>query len=40
VAVLASGLGYGYPRGHHDLFAAIAAAGALVSEIPPDRAPI
>lgn len=39
VAVLASGLSYGYPRGHHDLFAAIAAQGALVSECPPDRAP-
>jgi DNA processing protein len=39
VAVLASGLRYGYPRGHHDLFAAIAAQGALVSECPPDRAP-
>ncbi|HUZ25866.1 MAG TPA: DNA-processing protein DprA, partial [Streptosporangiaceae bacterium] len=39
VAVLASGLNYGYPRGHHDLFAAIAAQGALVSECPPDRAP-
>jgi DNA processing protein len=42
VAVLASGLSYGYPRGHHDLFAAIAAIaaqGALVSECPPDRAP-
>jgi DNA processing protein len=39
VAVLASGLSYGYPRGHHDLFEAIAAAGALVSEVPPDRAP-
>jgi DNA processing protein len=39
VAVLASGLSYGYPRGHHELFAAIAAQGALVSECPPDRAP-
>jgi DNA processing protein len=39
VAVLASGLSYGYPRGHHDLFEAIAARGALVSECPPDRAP-
>jgi DNA processing protein len=39
VAVLASGLRYGYPRGHHDLFAAIAARGVLVSEHPPDRAP-
>jgi DNA processing protein len=39
VAVLASGLSFGYPRGHHDLFAAIGAGGALVSEVPPDRAP-
>jgi DNA processing protein len=39
VAVLASGVSYGYPRGHHDLFAAIAAHGAVVSECPPDRAP-
>jgi DNA processing protein len=37
--VLASGLSYGYPRGHHDLFKAIVAQGALVSECPPDRAP-
>jgi DNA processing protein len=39
IAVLASGLTSPYPRGHHDLFAAICAAGALVSEVPPDRAP-
>ncbi len=39
VAVLASGLSYGYPRGHQELFAAIAAQGLLVSECPPDRAP-
>ena len=39
IAVLASGLSYGYPRGHHELFEAIAASGALVSEWPPDRAP-
>ena len=39
VAVLASGLSYGYPRGHHDLFAAVAAQGTLVSECPPDHAP-
>jgi DNA processing protein len=39
IAVLASGLSYGYPRGHHELFEAIAARGALVSEWPPDRAP-
>jgi len=39
IAVLASGLSYGYPKGHHELFAAIAARGAVVSECPPDRAP-
>ncbi len=39
IAVLASGLGYGYPKGHHELFAAIAGQGALVSEWPPDRGP-
>jgi len=39
IAVLASGLSYAYPRGHHDLFAAIAAQGVLVSECPPDRPP-
>ncbi|HSZ99372.1 MAG TPA: DNA-processing protein DprA [Streptosporangiaceae bacterium] len=39
VAVLAGGLEFGYPRGHGDLFGAIAAAGALVSECPPDRGP-
>jgi DNA processing protein len=39
VAVLASGLSYGYPRGHHELFAAIAAQGLVISECPPDRAP-
>jgi len=39
VAVLAGGLNYGYPRGHADLFAAIAAQGILVSECPPDQGP-
>ena len=39
IAVLASGLSYGYPRGHHELFAEIAGQGVLVSECPPDRAP-
>jgi DNA processing protein len=39
VAVLASGLSYGYPRGHYELFAAIAGQGCLVSEWPPDRGP-
>jgi DNA processing protein len=39
VAVLASGLSYGYPRGHQSLFAAITDQGVLISECPPDRAP-
>jgi DNA processing protein len=39
VAVLAGGLEFGYPRGHSDLFAAIAVNGVLVSECPPDRGP-
>jgi DNA processing protein len=39
VAVLASGLGYGYPQGHRELFAAVAGHGVVVSERPPDRAP-
>jgi DNA processing protein len=39
VAVLASGLSYGYPKGHHELFAAIAGQGVMISEWPPDRAP-
>jgi DNA processing protein len=39
VAVLAGGLEFGYPRGHGELFAAIAAHGVLVSECPPDHGP-
>jgi DNA processing protein len=39
VAVLAGGLQFGYPRGHSELFAAIAASGILVSECPPDSGP-
>lgn len=39
VAILGSGLAFGYPRGHTDLFAMISRAGAVVSESPPDRAP-
>jgi DNA processing protein len=39
IAVLASGLEYGYPKGHHELFAAVAGQGVVVSERPPDRAP-
>lgn len=39
IAVLASGLRFGYPKGHKDLFRAIAGTGVLVSEHPPDQAP-
>jgi DNA processing protein len=39
VAVLASGLDYGYPKGHDQLFTAIAGQGCVVSEWPPDRGP-
>jgi DNA processing protein len=39
VAVLASGLSYGYPKGHFQLFEAIASRGVLVSEMSPDRRP-
>ncbi len=39
VAVLASGLSYGYPKGHSQLFEAIASRGVLVSEMSPDRRP-
>ncbi|HXW46570.1 MAG TPA: DNA-processing protein DprA [Streptosporangiaceae bacterium] len=39
VAVLAGGLCYGYPKGHAEMFEAIAAQGVLVSECPPDQAP-
>jgi DNA processing protein len=39
VAVLAGGLSYGYPKGHYELFGAIAEQGVLASEWPPDRAP-
>jgi DNA processing protein len=39
LAVLAGGLEFGYPRGHAELFLAIAAHGVLVSECPPGRGP-
>lgn len=39
VAVLGSGLGVDYPRGHRRLGEAIAEHGALVSEFPPGLAP-
>jgi DNA processing protein len=38
-AVLASGLTFGYPKGHFELFAAISQTGVMVSEHPPDHAP-
>jgi DNA processing protein len=39
VAILASGLTFGYPKGHVELFSAIGQTGVLVSEHPPDHAP-
>ena len=39
IAVLPSGLDDPYPRGHDELFQAIAGHGVLVSECPPDQAP-
>jgi DNA processing protein len=39
VAVLASGLSFGYPKGHSELFTTIGEAGVMVSESPPDKAP-
>jgi DNA processing protein len=39
VAVLAGGLSFGYPKGHHELFATISETGVMVSESPPDKAP-
>jgi len=39
VSVLASGLSFGYPKGHAGLFAEIERTGVMVSECPPERAP-
>jgi DNA processing protein len=39
IAVLASGLDFGYPKGHYELFNVIADRGVMLSEVPPDRAP-
>jgi DNA processing protein len=39
IAVLASGLSFGYPKGHCELFAEISQTGLLVSEHPPEQAP-
>jgi DNA processing protein len=39
IAVLASGVDDPYPKGHHELFQAIAAQGVIVSEWPPGRTP-
>uniref|UniRef100_UPI000837F449 DNA-processing protein DprA n=1 Tax=Kribbia dieselivorans TaxID=331526 RepID=UPI000837F449 len=40
VAVLACGVDQAYPRSHHALIDAIAATGAVVSELPPGFAPL
>lgn len=39
IAVLASGLTFGYPKGHGELFETVGQTGVLVSEHPPDHAP-
>jgi DNA processing protein len=39
VAVLACGVDYAYPQGHHELFRSIREDGAIVSEWPPGRTP-
>lgn len=39
IAVLASGLSFGYPKGHFELFATISETGLMVSECSPDHAP-
>lgn len=40
VVALACGLDVGYPRGHDDLFAAVAREGVLISEWPPGATPM
>jgi DNA processing protein len=39
VAVVASGVDVAYPRGHEDLFTAVVASGALISEVPLGSSP-
>lgn len=39
IAVLACGIDFCYPKGHHDLFAVVRENGALVSECPPGTHP-
>jgi len=39
IAVLACGVDDPYPKGHHELFQAVAAQGLIVSEWPPGRTP-
>lgn len=39
LAILAGGVDRFYPRAHHDLLAAIEAAGLIISEHPPGRTP-
>ncbi|MCC7125946.1 MAG: DNA-protecting protein DprA [Acidobacteria bacterium] len=40
IAVLGSGLARIYPNEHHDLASRVAATGAVLSEYPPDTAPL
>lgn len=39
IAVLACGIDFCYPKGHHDLFTVVRENGALVSECPPGTHP-
>jgi DNA processing protein len=39
VAVLPCGVDHSYPQAHHELFRAVCAEGAMVSEWPPGRMP-